>query len=83
MLTVALVATLSAAALWQQWRALAVESAERQRVQGSWILAGALDWGSATTGTDGTGRIVLSGPTTGSSTGSSGSPRRRSAPPWR
>lgn len=44
MLTVALVATLSAAALWQQWRALAVESAERQRVQGSWILAGALDW---------------------------------------
>ena len=44
MLTVALVATLSAAALWQQWRALAVESAERQRVQASWILAGALDW---------------------------------------
>ncbi len=44
MLTVALVATLSAAALWQQWRALAVESAERQRVQASWILGGALDW---------------------------------------
>ncbi|MDP3520742.1 MAG: type II secretion system minor pseudopilin GspK [Hydrogenophaga sp.] len=44
MLTVALVATLSAAALWQQWRALAVESAERQRVQASWILSGALDW---------------------------------------
>lgn len=44
MLTVALVATLSTAALWQQWRALAVESAERQRVQASWILAGALDW---------------------------------------
>ena len=44
MLTVALVATLSASALWQQWRALAVESAERQRVQASWILAGALDW---------------------------------------
>lgn len=44
MLTVALVATLSTAALWQQWRALAVESAERQRVQGSWILSGALDW---------------------------------------
>ena len=44
MLAVALVATLSAAALWQQWRALAVESAERQRVQTSWILSGALDW---------------------------------------
>ena len=44
MLTVALVATLSAAALWQQWRAMAVESAERQRVQASWILGGALDW---------------------------------------
>lgn len=44
MLTVALVATLSAAALWQQWRALAVETAERQRVQASWVLAGALDW---------------------------------------
>lgn len=44
MLTVALVATLSAGALWQQWRALAVESAERQRVQASWILGGALDW---------------------------------------
>ena len=44
MLTVALVATLSAGALWQQWRAMAVESAERQRVQASWILGGALDW---------------------------------------
>lgn len=29
-------------------------------------LSGALDWGTATTGTDGAGRIVISGPTTGS-----------------
>lgn len=44
MLTVTLVATFSAAALWQQWRAIEVERAERTRVQSSWILAGALDW---------------------------------------
>lgn len=44
MLTVTLVATWAAAALWQQWRAVEVESAERARVQASWILVGALDW---------------------------------------
>lgn len=44
MLTVTLVATFSAAALWQQWRSVEVERAERTRVQSSWILAGALDW---------------------------------------
>ena len=33
MLTVTLVATFAAAALWQQWRASEVESAERARVQ--------------------------------------------------
>jgi general secretion pathway protein K len=44
MLTVTLVATFSAAALWQQWRSVEVERAERIRVQSSWILAGALDW---------------------------------------
>ena len=44
MLTVTLVATLAAGALWQQWRAVEVESAERARVQSSWILTGALDW---------------------------------------
>ena len=45
MLTVALVATLAAAALWRQWRGVEVETAERGRVQARWILAGALDWG--------------------------------------
>jgi general secretion pathway protein K len=44
MLTVTLVATFSAAALWQQWRGIEVERAERTRVQSAWILTGALDW---------------------------------------
>jgi general secretion pathway protein K len=44
MIIVALVATLSAAMVWQQWRAVQVEAAERARVQSAWILSGALDW---------------------------------------
>ncbi len=44
MLTVVLVATLASAMLWQQWRAVEVETAQRARVQSSWILTGALDW---------------------------------------
>ncbi|MBE7942712.1 MULTISPECIES: type II secretion system minor pseudopilin GspK [Ramlibacter] len=44
MLTVALVATFAAAALWQQWRGIEVEQAERARIQSDWILTGALDW---------------------------------------
>ncbi len=44
MLTVTLVASLAAAALWQQWRSLEVEAAQRARVQSAWILVGALDW---------------------------------------
>ncbi len=44
MLTVALVATFAAAALWQQWRSVEVEAAERARVQAAWVLTGALDW---------------------------------------
>ncbi|GKS75380.1 type II secretion system minor pseudopilin GspK [Acidovorax sp. SUPP950] len=44
MLTVTLVATFAAAAMWQQWRAVEVETAERARAQSAWILAGALDW---------------------------------------
>ena len=44
MLTVALVATIATAALWQQWRSVEIESAERSRVQSTWILTGALDW---------------------------------------
>ncbi len=44
MLTVALVATLASTALWQQWRSLEIETAERGRLQSQWILNGALDW---------------------------------------
>lgn len=44
MLTVTMVATLASAALWQQWRNVEVEAAERSRMQSSWILTGALDW---------------------------------------
>lgn len=44
MLIVTLVASLSAAALWQQWRGVALESAERGRLQSALILQGALDW---------------------------------------
>jgi general secretion pathway protein K len=44
MLTVMLVAVLASAALWQQWRAMEVEGAERARMQAAWVLIGALDW---------------------------------------
>jgi len=44
MLTVALVATFAAAALWQQWRSVEVEAYERARVQAAWLLVGGLDW---------------------------------------
>ena len=44
MLTVALVATFAAGALWQQWKSIEVEGAERQRTQARWLLIGALDW---------------------------------------
>jgi general secretion pathway protein K len=44
MMIVALVATMSAAMVWQQWRAVQIEAAERARAQSAWILTGALDW---------------------------------------
>jgi general secretion pathway protein K len=44
MMIVALVATLAGSMVWQQWRAIQVEAAERARTQSAWILAGALDW---------------------------------------
>ena len=44
MLTVTLVATFASAAMWQQWRTIEIETAERARVQSAWILIGALDW---------------------------------------
>lgn len=44
MLTVALVATIASAALWQQWRQVEIETAERGRSQTAWMMTGALDW---------------------------------------
>ncbi len=44
MVIVALIATLATSMLWQQWRAVQVEAAERARTQSAWILSGALDW---------------------------------------
>ncbi len=44
MIIVALIATLASSMLWQQWRAVQVEAAERARTQSAWILSGALDW---------------------------------------
>ena len=44
LMLVALVATLGAGMLWQQWRAVQVEGALRARAQAAWILGGATDW---------------------------------------
>jgi general secretion pathway protein K len=44
MLTMALVASLSATAFWHQWKSWSIEQAERQRTQSAWLLTGALDW---------------------------------------
>lgn len=44
MIIVTLIATLAASMVWQQWRAVQVEAAERARTQSNWILSGALDW---------------------------------------
>jgi general secretion pathway protein K len=44
MLIMTLVTTLAAGMVWQQYRAIQVEAAERARAQAAWILSGALDW---------------------------------------
>jgi general secretion pathway protein K len=44
MIIVTLVATLAAGMVWQQYRAVQIEAAERARAQSGWILQGALDW---------------------------------------
>ena len=44
MLILTLMATLASGMVWQQWRAIQVEGAERARTQAAWILVGALDW---------------------------------------
>ncbi len=44
MVIVVLVATLASAMVWQQWRAVQVEAAERARAQSAWLLNGLIDW---------------------------------------
>jgi general secretion pathway protein K len=44
MLLLVMVVTITASMVWQQARAVDVESAERARAQSSWIISGALDW---------------------------------------
>lgn len=44
MIIVTLVASLAAAMVWRQYRAVQIEAAERSRSQSSLILQGALDW---------------------------------------
>lgn len=44
MLIVTLVATMAAAMVWQQWRGIEVEGAERARAQAAWLIEGATDW---------------------------------------
>ena len=44
MLAVALVTTLASAALWQQWRQVEIETAERGRSQTGLMMTGAMDW---------------------------------------
>jgi len=44
MLLVVMVVTASAGMVWQQTRAIEVESAERARSQSGWIITGAMDW---------------------------------------
>ncbi len=44
MVIVTLIASLAAAMVWQQWRAVQIEAAERARSQSHWILGGAVDW---------------------------------------
>jgi general secretion pathway protein K len=44
MIIVTLIATLASGMVWQQWRAVQVEVAERSQAQAGWILQGALDW---------------------------------------
>jgi general secretion pathway protein K len=44
MLILTLVATMASGMVWQQWRAIQVEGAERARMQSAWMLSGALDW---------------------------------------
>lgn len=44
MIILTLISSLAGSMVWQQWRAIYAESAERDRSQMNWIFNGALDW---------------------------------------
>jgi general secretion pathway protein K len=44
MIIVTLIASLAAGMVWQQYRAVQIEAADRARASSAWILQGALDW---------------------------------------
>jgi general secretion pathway protein K len=44
MVLLTIVTTLAAGMVWQQWKGVQIETAERARAQSAWILQGALDW---------------------------------------
>jgi general secretion pathway protein K len=47
LLTVALVAAFSSQAFWQEWRSVAIEIADRSRLETDWLLDGTHDWARA------------------------------------
>ncbi|MDI1258022.1 type II secretion system minor pseudopilin GspK [Aquabacterium sp.] len=60
MVIVTVVATIASSMVWQQWRAVQVESAERGRQQSEWLLVGALDFARLVLKDDG-GRMTTAG----------------------
>ena len=79
MVMLTLVSTLAAGMVWQQSRAIEVESAERTRAQAAWILTGALDWAACCCA-----RTRASpGSTTSANPGPPSWPRPRCRPFWR
>jgi general secretion pathway protein K len=81
MLVVTLVATLASVALWQQWRYVEIESAERHRVQSAWLLNSALDWSRLILREDAMSNASGSATKSGSAPASSSVPSSPNAPP--
>lgn len=44
LIIVTVVSTLAVSMVWQQWRAVQIETAERSRQQSAWMLSGAMGW---------------------------------------
>ena len=83
MLVVTLVATLASVALWQQWKHVEVESAERHRVQASLLLNGALDWSRLILREDSLARGGAGSSNSGGGAGSQANPSTdHLAEPW-